>query len=426
MILPPEAHPLVQVLALHFTSPTCQRLSTLLAGAVLTTGRRTVANLLRTLRQLAPGHPTDYRRVLSELRGPGSGSGCALVRFLLDHVVPAGPVMVVGDDTVDGHKGRTRLRQGPTSRRRSLDPLLHRLAVRAQVGGSCGPGGVPVRQAAVGTAGTDRPVPRPRLDRAEKAAPTDPAPTHVPTAAPVACSASRTGPSYSPGIPGTAPTRWPGSATATAGRLTLVSKCHPDANLFDPPPPYARQRAGRGSRGIACPSPAQAAQPPAAPGWRSGGTAGASGGSKRRPGPGTGTKAGAGWSRCGGCSSATRPARTGTSTSSPPTRPARRTRSSATTAVAGASRPPSRRAASALGLGTTRGRCKSTVLARPVPARAVHRGRDPVPRPARVEAGRCGGVAREGDRHVLRRPVRGAAVAMGRSRFTTGGRRHGP
>ena len=71
MILPPEAHPLVQVLALHFTNPTYQRVSTLLVGAILTTGRRTVANLLRTLRQLAPGHPTDYRRVLS--RAPWSG-----------------------------------------------------------------------------------------------------------------------------------------------------------------------------------------------------------------------------------------------------------------------------------------------------------------------------------------------------------------
>ena len=71
MILPPEAHPLVQVLAPHFTSPTYQRASALLVGAILTTGRRTIANLLRTLRQLAPGHPTAYRRVLS--RAPWSG-----------------------------------------------------------------------------------------------------------------------------------------------------------------------------------------------------------------------------------------------------------------------------------------------------------------------------------------------------------------
>src|SRR5215210_3391788 len=78
MILPPEAHPLVQVLALHFTDPTYQRVSTLLVGTLLTTGRRTVANLLRTLRHLAPGHPTAYRRVLSRAPWSGVGLGCAL------------------------------------------------------------------------------------------------------------------------------------------------------------------------------------------------------------------------------------------------------------------------------------------------------------------------------------------------------------
>ena len=106
MILPPEAHPLAQVLALHFTSPTYQRFSALLVGAVLTTGRRTVANLLRTLRHLAPGHPTDYRRALSRAPWSGLALGCALARFLLDHLVPGGPVTLVGDDTVDGHKGK--------------------------------------------------------------------------------------------------------------------------------------------------------------------------------------------------------------------------------------------------------------------------------------------------------------------------------
>src|SRR5437868_4060122 len=107
MILPPEPHPLVQALALHVTSPTYQRFSTLLVGAVLTTGRRTVANLLRTLRHLAPGHPADYRRVLSRAPWSGVAVGSALARFLLDHVVPDGSVALVGDDTVDGHPGRT-------------------------------------------------------------------------------------------------------------------------------------------------------------------------------------------------------------------------------------------------------------------------------------------------------------------------------
>src|SRR3954453_21364581 len=87
MILPPEAHPLANALAFTFTSPTYQRFSTLLVGAVLTTGRRTVANLLRTLRHLAPGHPADYRRGLSRAPWSGVELGCALTRFPLDHLV---------------------------------------------------------------------------------------------------------------------------------------------------------------------------------------------------------------------------------------------------------------------------------------------------------------------------------------------------
>ena len=105
MILPPEAHPLLNALVFTFTNPTYQRFSTLLVAAVLTTGRRTVANLLRTLRHLAPGHRTSYQRVLSRAPWSGVQLGCALMRFLLDRLVPDGPVHLVGDDTVDGHKG---------------------------------------------------------------------------------------------------------------------------------------------------------------------------------------------------------------------------------------------------------------------------------------------------------------------------------
>src|SRR5215218_4860419 len=91
MILPNEAAPVLAALLPEFTRPTALRFTTLLAAALLTTGCRTVANLLRTLRHLAPGHPTDYRRVLSRAPWSGLALGCSLVRFLFDHVVPAGP-----------------------------------------------------------------------------------------------------------------------------------------------------------------------------------------------------------------------------------------------------------------------------------------------------------------------------------------------
>src|SRR5215211_3543462 len=105
MILPPEAGPLLAAFAPLFTQPTYQRFVTLTAAALLTPGRRTVANLVRTVGRLAPGHRTTYQRVLSAARWSGVELGCALAAFLLRHLIPDGPVTLVGDDTVDGHKG---------------------------------------------------------------------------------------------------------------------------------------------------------------------------------------------------------------------------------------------------------------------------------------------------------------------------------
>lgn len=104
MILPTEAAPLLAALTTTFTHPTATRFTTLLAAALLTNRRRTVANVLRTLGDLAPGHRTSYQRVLSAAHWSALELGCALVRYLLDHLIPDGPVSLVGDNTVDGHK----------------------------------------------------------------------------------------------------------------------------------------------------------------------------------------------------------------------------------------------------------------------------------------------------------------------------------
>ena len=106
MILPPDATPLLAALTPVFSQPTAARFITLFAAALLTTGRRTVANLLRTLGRLAPGHVTSYQRVLSAARWSGVELGCALARLILDRFLPDGPVVLVGDDTVENHPGR--------------------------------------------------------------------------------------------------------------------------------------------------------------------------------------------------------------------------------------------------------------------------------------------------------------------------------
>jgi len=106
MILPSEAQPLLLALAGAFCDPTLCRFTALLAAAILTTGRRTIANLLRTLGPLAPGHRTSYQRVLSSASWSGLCLGTLLAGFLLRHLLPTGPVVLVGDDTVDGHEGK--------------------------------------------------------------------------------------------------------------------------------------------------------------------------------------------------------------------------------------------------------------------------------------------------------------------------------
>jgi hypothetical protein len=258
MILPPEAHPLAQVLALHFTNPTSQRFATLLVGAILTTGRRTIANLLRTLRQLAPGHPTDYRRVLSRAPWSGLHLGCALVRFLLDHVVPAGPVALVGDDTVDGHPGpkvygKARHRDAVrSSHSYTAWRYGHKwvvLAVLVKFPFATRRWALPVLVDLYRT---------PEVSKAEG--------VRHRTPAQLMCRLLRL-----------VLLRFPGRTFVFTGdsgygthevarfchrhraRLVLVSKLHPDANLFAPPPPYAGNGRPR-VKGERVPKPRRAAE----------------------------------------------------------------------------------------------------------------------------------------------------------------------
>jgi len=90
----------------HFSEPTYQRFLFLLAWAVLTVGRRTVSNLLRTAGKTARGHASSYHRLFSKRRWSLWPLARALAAFILDRWIPTGPVRVVFDDTVDGHKGK--------------------------------------------------------------------------------------------------------------------------------------------------------------------------------------------------------------------------------------------------------------------------------------------------------------------------------
>jgi hypothetical protein len=235
MILPAEAAPLLAAFAPAFTTPTFARFVTLLAAAVLTTGRRTIANLLRTLGPLAKGHRTDYQRVLSRAPWSGVQLGCALAGFLLHHLLPEGPVVLVGDDTVDGHKGKrvygkarhrdpVRSTKSYTAWRYGHKWVVLALLIRFPF--ATRPWALPVLVDLY----------RPKQENRLRKRP------HRPPAQ-LMCRLLRL-----------LLIRFPGRSFVFVGdagygshevarfchraRLTLVSKFCPDANLFEPPPPY--------------------------------------------------------------------------------------------------------------------------------------------------------------------------------------------
>lgn len=105
LLIPSFARPLLDQFAPVFFQPTYHRFLVLLVAAILTTGRRTVSNLLRTVPGLAPGDPSSYHRVFSRRRWTALSLARLLAKSILDHYVPDGPVFLAGDDTVDEHRG---------------------------------------------------------------------------------------------------------------------------------------------------------------------------------------------------------------------------------------------------------------------------------------------------------------------------------
>jgi hypothetical protein len=236
-ILHPATLPLLVEFAPCFTQPTYHRFATLLAAAILTTGRRTVANLLRTLGPLASGHRTDYQRVLCRAPWSGLRLGCALAGLILTHLAPDGPVILVGDDTVDGHPGKHVY-----GKARHRDPVR---SSHADTTWRWGHRGV-VLAILVRLPGANRPWALPvlvDLDRSEEEDRRRRRPHRTP--ARLMCRLLRLALSRFPGRrfvvvgdSGSGPHEVARSCHRHRDRLTLVSKMHPEANRFDPPPPY--------------------------------------------------------------------------------------------------------------------------------------------------------------------------------------------
>jgi hypothetical protein len=116
--LPRPARALVEALGHAFTRATALRFALLLPAALLTVGRHTVANLLRTLGPLVPGDPSSYRRVFSHRRWSSWRLARLLAGWVIHHLLPDGPIFLAGDDTVEEHRGKNVYGKG-----RHRDPV---------------------------------------------------------------------------------------------------------------------------------------------------------------------------------------------------------------------------------------------------------------------------------------------------------------
>ena len=103
--VPQPARSLFDSLAGAFTRPTFLRFIALALASILTIGGRNICKLLRTLGALAPGHPSSYHRVFCKRRWSSWKLARSLAGWVFDHLVPEGRIFLAGDDTVDEHPG---------------------------------------------------------------------------------------------------------------------------------------------------------------------------------------------------------------------------------------------------------------------------------------------------------------------------------
>jgi DDE superfamily endonuclease len=236
-IIPDFARALLQPFADAFTQPTFKRFLTLMAGAVLTTGRRTVSNLLRTVRGLAHGHPSSYHRVFSRRRWSTAALARVLAGSLLRRWAADEPVPLAGDDTVDEHRGANVYGKG-----RHRDPVRstkrytawrwgHKwvvLAVLVKFPFATRPWALPVLVTLYRT---------PQWNREHSRRHKTPARLLRQLVA-VLLRWFRGRPFVLAGDAGFGSHEMAAFAHRHRRRLTLISRFAPDANLYEPPPPY--------------------------------------------------------------------------------------------------------------------------------------------------------------------------------------------
>jgi DDE superfamily endonuclease/Archaeal putative transposase ISC1217 len=253
--IPAATLPWLLELAPAFTQPTFRRAVVLLVAAILTTGRRTIYNLLRTVGILAPGDPSSYQRVLSAAHWSGLRLAAALTRWIVVHVYPERILRLVGDDTVAEHRGKkvygkarprdpVRSSRCYTAHRYGHKWVVLALLVRFPFGTR--PWALPLIVVLYPSPEDNRRRGRQHRTPAEL----------VPLQLRLVLRWLPGRKCLFAGDQGYGSHEMAWFAQQQGGRLTLVSRFYPNANLYEPPPPYSGHGRPR-VKGAKLPSPQQ-------------------------------------------------------------------------------------------------------------------------------------------------------------------------
>ena len=103
--LPAELLPLIVEFAPLFSKPVWERAKTLLVGAILAGGCRTVTACLRVTGKSQDKRFQNYHRVLNRARWSALRASQVLLRMLVTTFVPSGELIIGIDDTIERRRG---------------------------------------------------------------------------------------------------------------------------------------------------------------------------------------------------------------------------------------------------------------------------------------------------------------------------------
>lgn len=104
-LIPPALPAWLSVFRACFTAPVWNRVLVLVAGAVLAPGKRTVTQVLRVMGLAVEPRFHRYHDVLSRARWDARDVARCLLLYLLDRLLPTGPVVIGVDDTIERRWG---------------------------------------------------------------------------------------------------------------------------------------------------------------------------------------------------------------------------------------------------------------------------------------------------------------------------------